>query len=223
MSNFFWDVEVKGGEGSGHHDHLGRPGQQGGSLPSSAGLSTDIPVTVTVIPDHVGNLPRTENVIFAERYDMADWRNDKWETAIIVKNGKYAFEVKGDESAVRLTKNQLRQTRGSVVVHNHPTNGSFSQEDIDMAFAQDLEEIRVITPGGYVYRFRPTTNGHMAFAFYGADVWEESYDRVMARVASGELTEEQGQEIGWHEFWSSLEKRAVEEGMEFQYEAIGRD
>jgi len=43
---YFWDVEVKGGPpsasgpGSGHHGHRGRPGQQGGSLPSSAGLTS---------------------------------------------------------------------------------------------------------------------------------------------------------------------------------------
>jgi len=37
MTDYIWDIEVKGGEGSGHHGHRGRPGQQGGSLPRVAG------------------------------------------------------------------------------------------------------------------------------------------------------------------------------------------
>jgi len=43
MTDYIWDIEVKGGPGdgsgpgSGHHGHRGRPGQQGGSLPGTGG------------------------------------------------------------------------------------------------------------------------------------------------------------------------------------------
>jgi len=43
-TDFFWEVEIKGGEGSGHHGHQGRPGQQGGSLPGGGRLADPNPM-----------------------------------------------------------------------------------------------------------------------------------------------------------------------------------
>jgi len=35
MKNYKWKLEIKGGPGSGHHGHAGRPGKIGGSVPGS--------------------------------------------------------------------------------------------------------------------------------------------------------------------------------------------
>jgi len=39
MPDYQWELEVKGGPGSGHWGHAGRPGKRGGSLPGKGGSS----------------------------------------------------------------------------------------------------------------------------------------------------------------------------------------
>ena len=66
---------LKGGEGSGHHDHVGRPGSVGGSLPSC------IAMTVSNLQSHVSN---------EHRKDLLDKLKNEFPQAM--KVGDYAYK-----------------------------------------------------------------------------------------------------------------------------------
>ncbi|MBD2261365.1 minor capsid protein [Pseudanabaena sp. FACHB-2040] len=81
--------------------------------------------------------------------------------AIFDSNGSLIFEKDGGSFNVEFSDAELRRLRGQILTHNHPPDllpeaelknhgYSFSQADILFAIANDLQEMRVVSPG---YRF----------------------------------------------------------------------
>lgn len=75
-------------------------------------------------------------------------------TIVYDKNGKFLFQKSGSEKEVRFTRLEALRLKGSVVSHNHPSGGSFSEADIYFLKLSEASEIRVIVQDG-VYYMRP--------------------------------------------------------------------
>ncbi len=52
--DFHWQLEVKGGPGSGHHGHAGRPGEVGGSAPGKGGGTAPGKTVINNVYEHFG-------------------------------------------------------------------------------------------------------------------------------------------------------------------------
>ena len=75
-------------------------------------------------------------------------------TIVYDKNGRFLFQKSGSEKEVRFTRLEALRLKGSVVSHNHPSGGSFSEADIYFLKLSEASEIRVIVQDG-VYYMRP--------------------------------------------------------------------
>jgi len=220
--NFFWEVEIKGGEGSGHHRHSGLPGVWGGSRPRGNGPTYD--GWGQVVRNE--KLPRTANVRFAENWDKAEWKNSEIEQAVIVRDGEVLVEKGGDRTNIHFEPEELALMGGSVLIHNHPRGTSFSLGDLTVAEYNRLEEIRAITPDGTIYRYRPVGDDdlaqHIHYHFYDPS-FEEVYDEMMEEGfeegLSSELDTQYGKEFR-HRLILRIGDRARGMGYDFQYERV---
>lgn len=79
--------------------------------------------------------------------------NQDYETAGIYNEQAGIMFIKdGEKSSVSFTPAEIKLMYGSVVTHNHPSGGTFSQQDIIMLGYAQLKEIRAIGRGtNYIY------------------------------------------------------------------------
>jgi len=144
------------------------------------------------------------------------------------KNGKELFKIGGKQSEVNFSDDQLRQMKGAIVTHNHPSTingkkypdgGSFSPSDIQLMLNTGAAEVRAVTEN-YIYRVRPKLVG-------GQPVRNalNFLDRRKAKVQSslskeyqkGKMTKEAYAVEFWHQLWQG----AADEGL-LEYERIDR-
>ena len=80
-------------------------------------------------------------------------KNNFYETGFIFdKNGRLLWSAKGDRSSVSIAGSGIK--KGDILTHNHPSNGSFSAADIQVAQTHKLAEIRAVGRNR-VYSLRP--------------------------------------------------------------------
>lgn len=61
--------------------------------------------------------------------------------------GRILDSAMGDATSVAFTEEQLQKQYGAdLVVHNHPSSGSFSPSDVAFAYSQGVGEMRVVSP-----------------------------------------------------------------------------
>ncbi len=82
-------------------------------------------------------------------------RFEKQENLYIFKNGKQILRFKGDKNQVNIPVEYLFQLSDSEVVHNHPSNTSFSFEDIEMAIFHNISKLTASTPDFIFEVYRP--------------------------------------------------------------------
>lgn len=86
-------------------------------------------------------------------------QNKDFETGVVFdKNGNILVDKRGSARHVAFTKDECAKMKDAIITHNHPggwefaenrlgrVGNSFSADDIVMAIAYDLEEIRAVTP-----------------------------------------------------------------------------
>ena len=140
---------TKGGPGSGHHGHVGRPGKRGGSLPGKPKPA-----------QYEGKA-----VAKAKEIEKNIWHYTKEVVAIIDPGGEVIVSAAGNEDSVSLTRDErilAKNTRGCVLTHNHPYGTSgLSINDVATAALFDLEEIRAVHKQyKKVYAIRATSVRH---------------------------------------------------------------
>ena len=64
------------------------------------------------------------------------------------ESGDILFKKKGNSNSVAFTKKELKQMKGKVVTHNHPSNSCFSSEDIEILRTTKAAEMRAATKFG---------------------------------------------------------------------------
>lgn len=125
----------------------------------------------------------------------------KVESAIRGKNVEYlaAFDASGKKLA-ELTDSSVDSVRMpqklidflaendiKVLTHNHPGDSSFSPDDVNVAIALDLGELRVVSVS-YTYSLKPGEDGWpttSALAAASSRYEQEVYDEYVALVAAG--------------------------------------
>jgi len=155
-SRFIWDVgdiEIekphvivkKGGEGSGDFGHAGRPGEVGGS--SSHSVHVDRKKKIKIETE----LREFENaeVIYDAPMEMAK---------IVDPEGNVVLEKKGDGVSVSFSDAEVSKMKDCILTHNHPTDYTFSRQDLSAAKYMDLQEMRATCKSG-TYIMRRPKNG----------------------------------------------------------------
>lgn len=79
----------------------------------------------------------------------------KNETAVVYSpNGEFLFQKRGSRNEISFTVGEFLRLKGTIITHNHPLGGSFSESDIFLLMKSKAAELRVITEDG-VYFMRP--------------------------------------------------------------------
>lgn len=89
------------------------------------------------------NLANYERIIARQDYESA---------AVTDTYGNVVFSKDGASDHVSFTPDEADLMRGSVLTHNHPSNGAFSDDDVLLFFARGLKEIRAVGRKGSMYR-----------------------------------------------------------------------
>jgi hypothetical protein len=134
---------LKGGSGSGNYGHAGRPGEVGGSAEGSG--SSDK-------PSGGGNRGQTHSNLLSKQSEK-----HKEHAAILDKDDNVLSEIEGSNYVeVRYTTENitvLQNNPNSTLIHTHPTNNSFSDEDIVIGMRYGIPNSEVVTDK-YVYSFK---------------------------------------------------------------------
>lgn len=114
-------------------------------------------------------------------------------------DGTLVLEKAGDFASVTFTADELAKLRGAVVTHTHPGIGSFSPDDVALAAAHGLAEIRAVDER-YAYSLMP-----VGFE-WDWHWWTRTLKSDLARIrievaASGSLTDAGFLEEYWHRVW----------------------
>lgn len=148
------DLTERGGPGSGHFGHEGRPGQVGGSQPGSrlnvaeklarqtgrkfAGLGHPARMAAALkrVEDRLQGL---HEVITPDGLVVA-------ESAFVLDpvDGHILLAKTGVESGVEFTDDELARMFDAVLTHNHPSSNPLSIEDVMLAAHRGLREIRAV-------------------------------------------------------------------------------
>lgn len=128
-------VIYRGGPGSGHHGHRGRPGEVGGSLPGGAGSSfgrRDRSQQEIELLEQFEKTFRDRSLENAYVYDVTVSRGERRANLI--------DDVRGNDYMVDLSNVQGGLT-GRSVIHNHPTGETVSSGDFRLLLSERMREI----------------------------------------------------------------------------------
>jgi hypothetical protein len=187
--------DTKGGPGSGHHGHGGRPGQRGGSSPGGGMNISDYPV----LPSH-------------KEIEPALNKRKTEKSFCFDKGGNVTFKKSGSKTSIGYTRDEVDEVRGSSVhYHNHPSHEqsptvSFSPDDLVITAELEIGEARVIS-GGYRYRIIGAPDNLRKMAGDGdrrarpylslARQYSRQYNYEKARQAADTYND-------WHSRWEEL-------------------
>ena len=193
--------KAKGGPGSGHWGHLGRPGKVGGSAPSELSRW-----------EHRN--PKIKQII--KEFSKAD-RKSKIEHLIIVDSGgKILLNKTGNENSVAFTDQEMdmvkkaTMSRRVTMIHNHPTGSPLSIDDVSMLLELGAHEI-IAVGNRTTYSMVNKLFGQMEQSFVADFVYEFSRIRPSAnyRVATrhgNRVSLQRGSDLSTHVAWLTMEK-----------------
>jgi len=125
MTDFFWNVEIKGGPavgsgpGSGHHGHAGRPGEVGGSLPSGGTADPDTRSSLQVVEDSFRR--GTENYDTSRIYETFEGGKKLYASLWGLRNGdlrklkEYGSHTESAISALKDAGIERKRSRKQIV------------------------------------------------------------------------------------------------------------
>ena len=149
--------------------------------------------------------------------------NKSYETGVLVdKKGKILIDKRGESFEVGFTKDETLLMKDCVLTHNHPrgwgfpenslgrVGNSFSIEDLTLAVAYDLAEIRAVTPN-YTFSMKKPDKG------WGVDwkTMKREYDKLekkllkenKSRIAKKTLTVQQATHTHYHILAQNIAKK----------------
>jgi hypothetical protein len=155
--SIYKELGSKGGPGSGHHGHVGRPGKRGGSAPGPGRRSS-----FDRALGHFSAKARRQ-----VRDSIAEVQQRGLETGnenMVVYNSKgekIDGTIEGREDRVDARGTAVgdyieRETDESVIIHNHPNSASFSNGDVTFFVTNDVEHMIVAGHDGTLYRLSKT-------------------------------------------------------------------
>jgi hypothetical protein len=144
---------------------------------------------------------------------------NKFERGHCFKNNKLIFSKNGEQYSISFTDSEVELMRGSdLLMHNHPSSGSFSFDDIKFVLSTDIKEIWAIAPkgeygNGYFY-IRPTLPenkkmddflAHLRIEFIEEDNSLQEY--MLSKIRRGEISVETAKKTHYHNVWIKLAKK----------------
>ncbi|HEY9737714.1 MAG TPA: hypothetical protein V6D06_15575 [Trichocoleus sp.] len=158
-------------------------------------------------------------------------RKQKFESAgLYDSKGNQLFFKDGESSSVGFTRDEVRQMKNCVLTHNHPSGwkheppnprhkgNSFSPEDLGLAAAANLAEIRAVSRG-YRFSMRRPENGWPRWEEMDSAVEEEAATvrkrntkRINAFLSKGDFEGyaaaiDDAEASHWHEVATAVAKR----------------
>ncbi len=126
--------------------------ETGKTAPPLINLSKmDLPKLEPDIPRKLGNIDLSKPELVQKYVEDAEKaiRTAPVEHAVTLTKQGEVIHIKGDVAAVDINKIKPEQLKGSVITHNHPSNGddpggSFSREDVHMFFSKELKQLRAV-------------------------------------------------------------------------------
>lgn len=93
---------------------------------------------------NTGRVQDGKNYAAAIRTEEKKIRSDAIETAVLLNDkGDIIFRASsGATNYVQFSNEQLSKMKGATLTHNHPSNSTFSAEDVDLMIIQGLKAIR---------------------------------------------------------------------------------
>lgn len=148
--------EDKGGPGSGHYGHRGRPGHRGGSLPGGAYLG---------LP---AKLRRSTRRAIADLQEMTAVRANiglpPIEHAIAINEEGWRVGGDGKTGIIIGTSHSIpndvmpHPSKFDIFIHVHPIPSSFSGGDIGYTLKHEIKHEIVISPDGFMGRLSRTAD-----------------------------------------------------------------
>lgn len=138
----------------------------------------------------------------------------------IDKKGNVVFSKIGEDRSISFTPEELKLFKGNFFTHSHPSGGSFSPEDISMAFNSELKEMRAA--GKYRSYVVKLNDGKNFSPYIGEKLTkaaqEINYD-VRADfeplIREGKLSLDRANALHWHEVWTRTFKKF--ENIDYSY------
>jgi hypothetical protein len=96
-----------------------------------------------------------EEAILSARAEVLSYQDGKEHGVVIGPDGAPIFAKDGDASSITFTDDEMAQFPGCVMVHNHPSGGSFSIQDILFAGSCKLAAVEAVSNEG-AYRAIPS-------------------------------------------------------------------
>lgn len=108
----------------------------------------------------------------------ASIRDKKAEHVVVINpNGELIGKGKGGKHSAALPVGSRSQLHNTIVTHNHPSGGTFSQSDIRVAISGDVREIRAVGVDGTYSLKRPKQGWKIT-----VDQYNDEYKTISARV-----------------------------------------
>lgn len=143
-----------------------------------------------------------------EAYDWIFSKTDNNFEAVVLldENGKLLKTRIGNRTSVDLS-DLIYTAQGSILLHNHPSDASFSDDDIWFALTNDVKEIRAVGEK-YEYVFRPkkalpksksNKEKRIAVHVFFSDAYETCFDKYKPKVEAGEMSAKEANMHHWHD------------------------
>jgi len=195
----------KGGPGSGHYGHAGRPGQVGGSQPAGELI-------------HLSKQQRRQTRI-AIGECLAHGLMTGNEAAILIgEDGKKVNGTfTGEKDYCNLQEHWVMQAK--VSVHNHPTSLPFSSADVwGLMLSYQHEHMFVIGHDGTLYRMSSTENTKSFVGSYGTfkqkwNKWVDKYRPEFFRLKDEGLPKDRATRVS---FGKAIAEFAKEVGLDYK-------
>lgn len=145
-----------------------------------------------------------EGIYLTVKAKESEIRRLRYEKAYVFDDdGRMILAKDGEETHVAFTRDEVMQFTGRTLTHNHPSGGSFSLDDINLAVSHDLREIRVVG-GEYTHVMRPGKKGwptlnKLASAYDDAD--HEVGEELWRETLLGKMIPEQANKEHHHRVW----------------------
>jgi hypothetical protein len=174
-------------------------------------------------PDTPAGQPETKTAgeAAARDFESSVKDSDVENAAVFTADGHKILEKAGTNDTIYFEKGEIQAMRDAYVTHNHPTGGSFSTSDVEMAIKGDVAEIRAVDQK---YRYILTRgkegwpDNHQVITAEFRDelgyVKEDLYDRA----ERGEIPYEDALPAAWDETWKRV--ASYHPGMNYRREPI---
>lgn len=169
-----------GGKGSGFSKeagHKGRPGEIGGSMSGQSIM--DAP-----------SIDDFENGISKQTF----------ETAGIYKDGKLILRKNGSDHNVKFTDEDIMLMKDAILTHNHPSNGTFSRDDIKMMAFSELKEIRAVGTFSTCSMINDIGNGNKLSVYQFLHFREMAIDNLVKLPNVDNMSKQEFEDSIWIEF-----------------------